>query len=408
MTAEDGPRGIDWALTTLGVERVLNDPAYRRLLALRVQTLRTAGWSFPEIAEKTGVLKSTAQRLLGEAKNAPDPTDAEPARYDRRRLLDEYTAGMTPRELRDLHRVPLGAIFADLGAKLWSRDLVSGESAVERDRPEVVARIIDPDTRRPLAMRVKTDHQAGWSVAMMSTEYELTPATLERLVTAADIEILTRKHTGQTTANMAAELDIPRETIRAFIRSAGENAEAVAAVTPDHTAGLPGEDEPPEDLYVTDAVVTEYRKAMGRTLRVRRVGCNLSADQAADMLGVSTQGLYAHENGTREVTAESLLKYAALYRVRPDVLVAEAFEAVASVADRDTVTVNLAAIAASGRPELAPLRGWARLRQGDGGKTHIRVAATVLHQFADRAGIDRTRLIAALDDITNPGRKPNG
>jgi transcriptional regulator with XRE-family HTH domain len=409
---EDGPRGLDWALANMGIAAVLGDPAYRLLLAARVKTLRDAGWTYPEIGEKIGTSRQAARNLYleNEREREPDPGDLEPVRYDRAHLLAEYTSGLTPRELRAQHQVGLQTIFSDLGDNLWSRTALPGTDAVERDRPEVAARIADPITRQPLAIMVKRDHHDGWDVSRISTEYELTAGSIQRLINAADVEILRRKWAGEAVAVVAAGLGVSREIAAEWLRTAEDNQDAIAAMTADHAAGLTVE-EPPVDLEVNDAVLTAYRQALGNALRARRRGRHLTAQTVALRIGISSQGVTTHERGTREVTAESLLKYAVLYRVHPATLVREAFEAVASLAPRGGVVVDLAALAATTRPDLAPLCAWARLRMRDApsidrARIHIDVAA--LDQLAALSGLGPDQLIAAFDEITTPERKTDG
>ncbi|WP_143051056.1 helix-turn-helix domain-containing protein [Amycolatopsis pretoriensis] len=334
-------------------------------------------------------------------------TDDSPVPYSVTTLRGQYLAGATLRELRAKYDVPLRAVINDVGDLLYSRRITPGVSAVEADRPEVAARIEDPARRRALALMVRRDRHTGWSMGRLSTEYELTEETLEQLITSVDVEILRLRREQVSYAAIGARFGVARDSVGMWVRAAAANQDAALAF-----AEIP--DGPPADLaertpyLVTDAAAEAFVSAIGSALRRRRRAAGWDARFAAEQIGVSRPALSTHENGTRVMGIDTLLRYAGAYSVTPAELVAEAFAAIdAPAAPRtDAIMVDLAALAHTDRPDLEGLREWARLRAASADHLErftIPIDIDALEHLAGSLGIEASRLIAALRELERPG-----
>lgn len=340
---------------------------------------------------------------------SPAGGSSKKRRYELAGIRTAYDSGITPRELRARHKVSFEKVRADIGERLWTN--INGRRTTRpADRPTVMERITDPAQRRALAMIAKRDHLAGMPISQLSAELELTADTVSGLIDELDREIVAAYERGASIERLAEKFEIvPRRAARKWLTSAGGTVRKTSSgITA--RSDRPTRADNPMRFAVDTTLIERFARATGATLREERDAQGLLRRHVAPELGVSPQAVATHESGSRDLTISNLLRYCAVYGVSPADIMAKAYAQIFDTPPEGVAILDLAELAVTPDPRLAPLRTWAaaRLKHAKSSRDRVvRLDDITIRPVAARCGLTPAELldIIATSEQAAPGEE---
>ncbi|QUF07279.1 helix-turn-helix transcriptional regulator [Actinosynnema pretiosum subsp. pretiosum] len=160
-----------------------------------------------------------------------------------------------------------------------------------------------------------------------------------------------------------------------------------------------------EDLTV-EIDTAEYQRVLGdelRSLRKQRGWTRKELNQRLQS-DISLQTLATYELGTRQCSVVRLVEICVALGVPAHRVLAKVHERVFGDSPSGHLPVNLAAVAADGRPHLAPLRRWAQGRLAQVGpeqppEVHLDLPALdYMAQLCQLSTVDLIRTLREMDN----------
>lgn len=150
-----------------------------------------------------------------------------------------------------------------------------------------------------------------------------------------------------------------------------------------------------------------YQRILGdelRRLRKRRGWTRRDLNQRLQS-DISLQTLATYELGTRQCSVVRLVELCLAMDEVPHELMARVHERVFDSSPVGAIRVDLRRVVRDNRPELLPLRRWAKgkLAENNGHQpADVNLDIAALERMAELCGLETVDLIASLQEITTP------